>query len=368
MTPRRPHVDRFKKTRTMLDARLENHNKTLVDTTNVDPKENHYNFVDLFSGCGGNSLGLSMANYTPVMSVELEHDASETYRKNFPPEHHVEGDIRDVSEPQIRKIIGNKTIHMLAAGFPCQGFSTAGKRDMRDERNALYKQVVRFAKFLKPWFVVMENVPGIVSMNNGKFIDSILADFADIGYPGMSASLLESASFGVPQIRPRTIFVGNRFDVPNPYPKPLLTVDKYVSIEQAISDLKTKPRDPETNHEWTLHSEKMERRLAQVAPGRSLYDSYADANKRQYTGLPSMTIKENHGTTHIHYVLNRTLSAREMARLQSFPDSFKFYGRMKRVMWQVGNAAPPLLFKHLGLAVLPSLQQIEKTILTAVPR
>ena len=106
----------------------------------------------------------------------------------------------------------------------------------------------------------------------------------------------------------------------------------------------------------------MIKRPAKVEPGHSLYKTYSDANKRQYKGLPSMTIKENHGTTHIHYDLNRTLSAREMARLQSFPDSFEFSGRMKRVFWQVGNAAPPLLFKHLGLAVTPKLTEIKKSL------
>ena len=88
---------------------------------------------------------------------------------------------------------------------------------------------------------------------------------------------------------------------------------------------------------------------------QSLYKSYVDAAKRQYSGLPSMTIKENHGGTHIHYKLNRMISVREMARLQGFSDRFIFSGRMKRAMWQVGNAAPPPLFKHIGLAIKSQL-------------
>ena len=228
--------------------------------------------------------------------------------------------------------------------------------------DSLFKEVVRLAKVLKPWYIIMENVPGIINMAGGKFIDSILYDFDRAGYPGMSVSLLESAAYGVAQIRPRTVFIGNRFDLPNPYPRPLLSVEKYVPIEDAIGDMKNVLRNKETNHEWTMHKPEMEKRLAKVGPGMSLYPSYYDANKRQYRGLPAMTIKENHGTTHIHYELNRTISAREMARLQSFPDTFKFTGRMKRVMWQVGNAAPPLLFKYIGLAVVPYLQKIEKSL------
>jgi len=359
---KKPHIDRLKKIRKRLEAQITNYNKIMVDTKDTSQSKKRYNFVDLFSGAGGNSVGLSMAGLAPIMSVEIDHDASETIRINFPEVFHHEGDIRELEENAIKRAVGKEQVHVLAAGFPCQGFSIAGKQDIKDERNSLYKEVIRFARILKPWYIVMENVPGIVNIGQGKFIDAIISDFDKCGYPGMSVSILESAAFGVPQIRPRTIFVANRFELPNPFPKPLLSVEKYVTIEEAIDDLKHKLRNPETNHEWTMHKPEMEKRIAMVAPGHSLYSSYTDANKRQYKGLPAMTIKENHGTTHIHHELNRTISAREMARLQSFPDSFKFYGRMKRVMWQVGNAAPPLLFKHMGLSLIPYLQKIEKSL------
>ena len=362
MQPRKPRIERLKGLRSKVDQQLENYNREFVDSTKIKPSKNKFNCVDLFTGAGGNSLGLRDAGFTGLLSVEMVDDASETYKINFPESTHFGEDIRKISEKRILDAVGGKTVHVMAAGFPCQGFSTAGKQDLMDERNSLYKEVVRFAKILKPWYLIMENVPGIINMGKGRFIDSIISDFNKIGYPGLSISILESAEYGVAQLRPRAIFVGNRFDLPNPYPKPILTPDKYVPIENAIGDLKKSPRNPETNHEWTKHSEDMEKRLSKVLPGRSLYASYADANKRQHKGLPSMTIKENHGTTHIHYDLNRTISAREMARLQSFPDSFKFYGRMKRAMWQIGNAAPPLLFKHIGLAVTPKLKQIEKSL------
>jgi DNA (cytosine-5)-methyltransferase 1 len=363
MKPRKARIERLKGLRYKVEQQPKNYNKEFVDSTKIKPSKNKFNCVDLFTGAGGNSLGLRDAGFTGLLSVEMVEDASETYKMNFPESTHFGEDIRKISKKRILNAVGDKTVHVMAAGFPCQGFSTAGKQDLMDERNSLYKQVVRFAKILKPWYLIMENVPGIINMGEGQFIDSIISDFNKIGYPGLSVSILESAEYGVPQLRPRAIFIGNRFELKNPYPKPILSPDKYVSIENAIGDLKNVPRTPEINHEWTKHSEDMEERISKVKPGRSLYDSYADANKRQYNGLPSMTIKENHGTTHIHYDLNRTLSAREMARLQSFPDSFKFHGRMKRVMWQIGNAAPPLLFKHIGLAITPKLKQIKKSLL-----
>ncbi len=104
--------------------------------------------------------------------------------------------------------------------------------------------------------------------------------------------------------------------------------------------------------------------VSQSSPGGSLYETYLDAFKRQYPGLPSMTIKENHGGTHIHPYLNRVISAREMARLQTFPDSFIFEGSMKKAMWQIGNAVPPRLAECIGYALIPYLNAIQSKITT----
>jgi DNA (cytosine-5)-methyltransferase 1 len=203
----------------------------------------------------------------------------------------------------------------------------------------------------------MENVPGFVTLDKGRYLSELRKEFSDIGYT-MSVQVLESAAYGVAQLRPRTILIGNRFGITNPYPKPILSEKKYVPIEGTIRDLKDVEVNPCINHEWTKHSKEMIERISRVPPGCSLYESYVDAWKRQYKGVPSMTIKENHGGTHIHPELNRVLSAREMARLQSFPDSFLFYGTMKRVMFQVGNAVPQLLARHVALALRPSLDKI----------
>ena len=251
------------------------------------------------------------------------------------------------------RLIGGQDVHVLAGGFPCQGFSVAGERNPEDERNQLFKQMVRFTKLLNPMFVVGENVPGIVTMDDGRFMNEIFNSFNEIGYT-ITARVLESADFGVPQYRPRTIFVANRFGVANPYPEEILSAENHVTIEEAIDDLKNTPRNPAINHEWTAHRKSTIERIKKVAPGHSLYATYADAFKRQYRGRPSMTVKENHGGTHIHHELDRCISAREMARLQSFPDDFIFKGTMKRAMFQLGNAVPPLLARHVALALRPS--------------
>ena len=204
----------------------------------------------------------------------------------------------------------------------------------------------------------MENVPGILTMQKGAVKLAILEAFAEAGYPNASITVLEAAAYGVPQLRARAIFIANRFGLPNPYPKPQFMPSEYRSIESAISDLPAFEPVPEINHEWTRHSAAYVERIAQVPPGGSLYPTFLDAFKRQYPGLPSMTVKENHGGTHIHPHLNRVISAREMARLQTFPDSFIFSGPMKKAMWQIGNAVPPRLAEAIGQALIPSLNAI----------
>lgn len=357
-TRKKPLLRRYKKLREKINNSFWTINAIEVDTTKINPNGQRYNFIDLFSGAGGMSLGFVMANFTPIFSVDIDPYASATYRRNFPSSKHYEGDIRDVTVEDIRSAIGEKEVHVLCGGPPCQGFSVAGKRDPNDPRNDLFKEMVRIAKGLQPWFIVMENVPGIVTMKRGKILQRIKEEFESIGY-NVSLKILESAEYGVPQVRPRAIFIGNRWDMKNPFPKPILKDEKdWIPIEKAIDDLKHRPRDPRINHEWTMHSKETEERIAKVPPGGSLYKSFYDAFKRQYKGYPAMTIKENHGGTHIHYELNRVLSVREMARLQSFPDTFIFEGGLKKGYLQVGNAVPPLLAKHIALALRVSLDEI----------
>ncbi|MDJ0661245.1 MAG: DNA cytosine methyltransferase [Crocosphaera sp.] len=311
----------------------------------------------MFSGAGGITQGLSQAGFNPVASVEINPIASATHTRNFPNCHHFCGDIQHFKSEDCLQQTNCNQIHIVSGGPPCQGFSVAGKRDPKDPRNRLFYEFIRVVSEIKPWYVVMENVPGILTIKKGKVKQAIFDAFNSIGY-SVSVAILESAAYKVPQIRPRAIFIANRFGLKNPYPQAQLLPEQYLSIESAISDLPDYSRIPEINHEWTRHSKEYMERIAKVPPGGSLYKTYADAFKRQYPGKPSMTVKENHGGTHIHPYLNRVISAREMARLQTFPDSFIFEGSMKKAMWQIGNAVPPLLAKNIGFALIPYINKI----------
>ena len=356
---KRPKIGRYERLKRDSHADIEDEFKVFVDVNQPVPAARPYRFIDLFCGAGGITKGLTMAGFQPIASVEISPIASATHVRNFPSCRHHCGDIKDFQPNSLKDLIKNEEIHLVSGGPPCQGFSVAGRRDPNDERNKLFREFIRIVADVRPWYVVMENVPGILTMKGGAVRSAIVESFEEIGYPNMSIAVLESADYGVPQFRPRAIFIANRFGLENPYPKPQLTPDQYKPIESAISDLPPMTPIAAINHEWTRHSKQYMERIAKVPPGGSLYETFFDAFKRQYPGLPSMTIKENHGGTHIHPHLNRVISAREMARLQTFPDDFIFEGSMKKAMWQIGNAVPPRLAQVIGFALVPYLNALE---------
>ena len=329
--------------------------KAFVDFEPPKRPKDGFQFIDLFCGAGGITCGLVQAGYEPLAAVEVIEISCDTHERNFPHCQLHRGAIENFSP---RAVLGGEEatrLDLVIGGPPCQGFSVAGQRNPEDERNHLFREFIRVVSEARPAFVVMENVPGIITLAGGAFFRAILEAYREIGYT-VSVAVLESAEYGVPQFRPRAIFIANRLGWKNPFPKPQLEPGHYAPIESALGGLPADRPVPEINHEWTRHSKDMEARLAQVPPGGSLYETFFDAWKRQYPGLPSMTIKENHGGTHIHPHLNRVLSAREMARLQTFPDKFIFCGTMKKAMWQIGNAVPPRLAEVIGKALLPSLR------------
>ena len=193
---------------------------------------NGYNFIDLFSGAGGLSCGLTMAGFTPLASVEIMPQAIETYEYNFILKKGFKEKIeaRDIRSTNVKKdlydsVAGN-TVDLIVGGFPCQGFSLSGNRVVTDERNSLYLEMLKIVKHLQPEYIVMENVEGLRSMLDGKIEAKIIADYAEIGYK-INVTVLNSADYGVAQIRKRVIFIGNRVNGTNYHPKPFIKKEKY---------------------------------------------------------------------------------------------------------------------------------------------
>ncbi len=319
-------------------------------------ERNGLNFIDLFSGAGGLSCGLVMAGWTPIGSVEIMDQAVATYKRNFIDakgfKENVESrDIRDENvKNHLYESVKDKKIDLIVGGFPCQGFSMDGNRIVNDKRNTLYKDMLEIVDHLKPEVIVMENVPGLRSMLGGKVEEKIINDFESIGYK-MNVTILNAADYYTPQIRKRVIFIGNRIGKENYHPKPILEPDKYITTKNAIEDLIEMKPNIHFNHVPTSHSKEMQKKLLAVKEGESLYNNYSDSWKKSPWEKPSCTVKENHGAVNIHPKLPRVLTARELARLQSFPDDFIFEGSKKWQLTQIGNAVPCNLGKAIGLAV-----------------
>lgn len=344
----------------------------ISDKWNIDgwknkEQRNGLNFIDLFSGAGGLSCGLVMAGWTPIGSVEIMEQAVSTYKYNFVDKMGFEENVesRDIREKDVKRhlydSVWGKNVDLIVGGFPCQGFSMAGNRIVTDKRNTLYLDMLEIVDHLRPKVVVMENVPGLRSMLNGKVEEKIINDFENIGYK-INVTVLNAADYYTPQTRKRVIFIGNRIDKENYHPKPILTPDKYITTKDAISDLINKKADPLFNHIPTIHSEEMKKKLSAVKEGESLYKNYSDSWKKCPWEKPSCTVKENHGGVNIHPKLPRVLTAREMARLQSFPDDFVFQGSKKWQLTQIGNAVPCYLGKAIGLAVEKMLESEKENI------
>ena len=172
-----------------------------------------YKIASLFSGCGGLDLGFIQAGYEVIWANDFFKEAVETYRNNIG-DHIIYGDITQIPSSEVPD-----DFDILLGGFPCQGFSVANtKRSMEDERNFLYKELLRLIKDKQPKFFVGENVKGLLSMQKGQVIDMIVEDFRALGY-NVEYRLLKASDYGVPQNRERVFIIGNRLGIKNPFPK-----------------------------------------------------------------------------------------------------------------------------------------------------
>lgn len=350
--------------------------------------KNKYNAIDLFAGCGGLSLGLSKAGFNILYANEKNNEAANTYKFNLVKKnkHKTFVDVRDISNVtsnDILTITKGKQIHLVAGGPPCQGFSMAGKRDIKDPRNKLFKEMLRIVSEIYPPLFLMENVKGILSMKKGNVIDTIKRAFEELGYE-IKIEVLKASEFGVPQNRERVFIIGTRIGNGVLHPKP--NKNKNITVKDAINDLsflntgescieyKKKPDSKYQqelrgknkkleNHESSKHSMEVQKRFSLLKQGETTKDipvKYRTKKivlSRLYANQPAKTITTM-PDDYIHYSKNRILTVREMARLQSFPDEFVFLGprttggkrRRNEIPQysQIGNAVPPLLAEKVG--------------------
>lgn len=341
---------------------------------------NKYKVIDLFAGIGGLSYGFSKNDsFTIVAANEIEKDISVAYKMNHPNVQMLNCDISELTEDSIHEATGGEKIDIVVGGPPCQSYSTLGKRQMDDRAN-LFMQYKRILSILKPKSFVFENVVGILSMDKGRLFKNIQAQFAELGYE-LKYQVLDAVDFGVPQHRERVILVGylgkNLFEFPTPTHGEGLR--PYVTLRDAIGDLpilksgesKFEYQSGITNdflrfvrasgcnlteHTSPKNGEHLIHIMQTLKDGQCKNDlpedirpksGYGNTYAKLWWDRPSTTITRNFACPSssrcIHPRDSRAMSIREGARLQSFPDDYKFYGSdgMKRL--EIGNAVPPLL-------------------------
>ena len=294
--------------------------------------------VSLFSGCGGMDLGFkggfnflgthySATRFDIVWANEINPAACETYRANIG-NHVIEGDINRAMDslPAYADVV--------IGGFPCQDISINGKMlGVKGKRSSLYLAIVEAVRRIQPKVFVAENVGGLLMKSNEASLKKILEDFNGLGYNVHYQPYLAS-DYGVPQTRERVFFVGTRMGLPK-FAPPSPNGGSPITAKQAIGDLESLSEDKAFSHIWSL---------ANV--------SGEQGNRHLLADRPGYTIRaECHGNIQFHYSLPRRISMREAARIQSFPDSFRFPSKLRETERQIGNAVPPVLAWHVAKAV-----------------
>lgn len=323
--------------------------------------------LDLFCGGGGLSTGFEQAGYDVVAGVDVNEDFLETYEHNHQDSLAINADLSEVDPATFydEHDIDVESIDVVIGGPPCKGFSIAGKRDPEDERNSLVGSFIDHVGHVKPKLFVMENVPGIKSMEDGGVMRKIHERYDEIGY-SVKHETLNAADYGVPQSRRRVVFIGRSDGEVPTFPERThrpseqttlteATLEPYVTVREALVE---KNFDGLPNHEKTNHSDDMVERISNVEPGESLYESFGDSWRRLEMDKPSFTVKENHNAPFIHPTEDRVGTVRECAVLQSFPDDYEFQGPKSKQLKVVGNAVPVKLGKAIGEAIKSDLDEM----------
>lgn len=341
--------------------------------------ERKYRIIDCFCGAGGLSLGFEQSGFEVVYAFDIDEASIKTYKHN-PNHHHGPAFVRDiykVSKASIEEDLGHEfgAIDVVIGGPPCQGFSVQRRGDNSDLRNNLVLEYTRLIKEIRPRLFVMENVGGLLSVRGRPFLEQLTNNLNAAGYIIQRKTLLAS-DYGVPQSRRRVIIVGELSpDGMTRYEFPEQTEGMPKTVRMAISDLMDKSELDIPNHKADKLSPINLQRIRAIKEGEgqdSLPDElqldchknhkghrHLDTYGRMAWDKPSPTITARFDSFSRgrfgHPVLDRTITLREGARLQTFPDSFEFLGSKVEVARQIGNAVPPVLARSIAESVILTL-------------
>jgi len=366
--------------------------------------------ISLFCGAGGCSLGFKRAGYDVIYASDINTKAVDTYRTNFRKTIVEQQDIDQTNFAALlqRLQLRSGELDMLTGGPPCQGFSTAGARFWDDPRNHLLHSYIKGLEIIKPKWFLMENVEGLLTSNRGLYLYEAVKAFIRLGYQ-IRVEKVYAQEFAIPQRRKRVIIVGNRLGLAFNFPEPLISATgrlfrkSGISITQAIDDLpapttqkglplcyeapahteialRLRARATQVfDHEYSAPKGLHKHRIASLGPGQTMKDlpkhlhhqsfkkranrRVADGTptekrggppsglKRLFGSEPSLTITGAAIREFVHPNQDRTLTVRECARLQTFPDTFRFCGSTSDKIRQIGNAIPPDLAYQFALHI-----------------
>lgn len=333
--------------------------------------------VELFAGAGGLGSGFRHAGYRIAVAVERDRNPAQTYRFNHPGTPVIEADVCELNEKDLRVFVPYmKSVSVLLAGPPCQGYSVAGKRDPKAPINLLYKEVARFARLIQPEIVVVENVLGLRGVNGVGFIERIREEIQSAGYWVGAPVRLEAARFGVSQKRSRLIYLARRVDLgeaptaPDPTHLPAdedyalenLDLPRTPKLEDILGDLPNFGPGIELeyglvqgrylyNASTMAHSKRVVDKISKIAPGKG------PISYRRLDRCIARTLVAGHRALPVHPWLDRTISVREAARIQGFSDSYVFSGPRSSQPLQVANAVPPPLAEAIARHLVGFLSQ-----------
>jgi DNA (cytosine-5)-methyltransferase 1 len=390
-----------------------------------------YSVLDTFAGAGGFSLGFELAGAKVVGAIEIDSWACETFKFNHPKAAVIQSDIKTMTDNQIVKAFGRFNPYIVLGGPPCQGFSVCNKNNggLKDPRNSLFEEFIRVGRLLRPNIMIMENVPNLVNVKtDGKdlVIDIIANELRNLGYH-VEYRVLEATDYGVPQIRKRLIVIASNKKLERPFPKKTHTIATNQNLSDlgykmcptlwdAISDLpeieagegaeeleySSLPLNEYQrllrngvgklfNHKAMNHSRRLVERFSSMSWGESTSDvpdhlrplkrnstefseeAYDQNNRRMHPDHQCHTVPAAFFISFVHPYKNRNFTAREGARIQSFPDWYVFKGKPTVVSHkllhregrleekhlcqynQIGNAVPPLMAKAIAANILEQL-------------
>jgi len=369
--------------------------------------------IDLFSGVGGLSYGFAHDdNFEIIAANEILPNMAKAYSLNHPAVKVYAEDIKDFSAEKVEKDLGVKAseIDVIVGGPPCQAYSTVGKRLIGDPRGKLFQEYYRVLKEFNPKLFLFENVKGLLSMQGGELLKTIISLFESLGYK-VKYKLLNAADYGAPQIRERVIIIGSKLKAEFEYPEPTHynpegennlfknSLKPYLTLEEAISDLSfiktneesfeyaNEPQNdfqklmrknaPEKlmDHSSPKNNDKLVRIMESLPDGGSPEDlpeslrptsGFKNTYCRLWWKRPSTTITRNLSTPSssrcIHPKAPRPLTTREGARIQCFPDDYQFYGSRVDRNLQIGNAVPTFLSNAVAKAILKNFGSSPKLV------